>query len=107
MAKEDSQGAAQFGRDFGYLGKFLLSITDHASTLPGQRGERLRALLDGEVAKWEEIRQLLLSTVAPPSSASQPDDAAARLAVRPGGSSAAMGLTVGSLLGDRRRQASD
>ena len=103
-----------FAKDFGYLRPFLGRIEEHARTLDGPRGERLRALLEGQAERWDEIAALLAGAeprprpASPPAagaSEAPPPAGAAPVAVPPdamarGGSA---NLTVGSLRGDRRR----
>lgn len=112
----EASGDAPFARDFGYLDKFLAGVTAHAAGVPGSRGDRLRELLSGEIERFTEIRSLLAgaeprvrpternserpaernSDVAPPT---RPIDVVSSSATSVPGRS----LTVGSLLGDRRR----
>lgn len=49
----------RFGRDLGYLDRFLEKLESHAGTLPAASGQRLRALIEEERRRWSEIRQLL------------------------------------------------
>lgn len=118
----DPAQAAPFARDFGYLDKFLLAVNEHASSVEGARGARLRELLAGEVERFSEVRRLLAGG-EPDAAASRADgadrgdadanrgdaDATDRSRPapgdRPGSAGPAPGreLTVGSLLGDRRR----
>jgi len=104
----EASGDAPFARDFGYLDKFLAGVTAHAAGVSGSRGDRLRELLSGEIERFTEIRSLLAgaeprerpaernSDVAPPT---RPIDVVSSSATSVPGRA----LTVGSLLGDRRR----
>lgn len=119
--RADSTEGAPFARDFGYLAKFLVAVEEHAASVGGARGDRLRELLAGEVERFAEIRSLLSGAepatgptveredapstagdLEPSGSASSPlpSPAASPRSIPP-----AVGreLTVGSLLGDRRR----
>lgn len=111
----DPAQAAPFARDFGYLDKFLLAVNEHASSVEGPRGARLRELLAGEVERFSEVRRLLAGG-EPDAAASRADgadrgdaDATDRSRPAPGdrpglaGPAPGRELTVGSLLGDRRR----
>lgn len=117
----DTDGFARFARDFGYLEKFLQAITAHAANAPGPAGERLRELLEGEGERWSEVRAVLegrgptaagRSGARPPAAApaaasggvSDGGPARAASGARPTDGVAGNGLTVGSLLGDRRQR---
>lgn len=118
MASKSESG---FGKDFGYLRPFLGKVEAHAKGLEGARGERLRHLLEGEAAKWDEIGALLAGgePSAPPGTGvptpegrsdgppadSDASGAAGESAVprEEMARGASLGLTVGSLRGDRRK----
>jgi len=64
----------EFSRDLGYLDKFFDKLEAHAGTLPSEAGQRLRALLSEERARWAEIRQLVgtaPAAAAPETNATQ------------------------------------
>lgn len=98
MPASKGDGAAAFARDLGYLTPFLERLSAHAAGVPGAEGERLRALVSDEVARWREISALLGSAgeagargnPGPASPPRPPDEVAPA-------------LTVGSLKSRARR----
>jgi hypothetical protein len=104
LSRDETAGAQPFARDFGYLEKFLTGLTEHASNASGARGERLRALLVGEAARFEEIRALLSGAEpALDSNPAEPSPEGVQPPAAIADRAANGGFTVGSLLGDRRR----
>lgn len=111
----EASGDAPFARDFGYLDKFLAGVTAHAAGVPGSRGDRLRELLSGEIERFSEIRSLLAGAepgARPAESGERPAERGSDVSptsrpidLVPNSAPAVPGraLTVGSLLGDRRR----
>lgn len=95
MANRDG-GGDTFGRDFGYLDKFLTNLQRHADTLPATRGAELKARVARQVEEWRVIKALVRGEMVPVDSGAAPssDGAAPAATTDVGG---AGGLTVGSL----------
>ena len=52
-------GPHPFGKDLNYLFPFLERVAAYADSLPEPQAARLRALVEGEGARWAAVKALL------------------------------------------------